>query len=289
MPSFEAYKDGYLANWKTMHVTKMREAEQQDAAILRAKDRLRVVERRTGVPWYVVGIISLRESGLVAGNLDFHACLHNGEHTVGTNRSTQLVPRGVHLGPKASWEDWAVDALVREGAHRLNWHGEDNIVELVAWLLEKFNGFGYRRYGIPSPYLFGGTSVQRAGKFVRDGVFSRTAMDPQIGGMALLWVLLNVDHVALTEDHPAESVAHDDPAHRPVVGGKAVEPGMEYHDKPEQPPMPPLAPLPPAEKPVEASQPVDAPKVAPVPESVPATVSVPPEGLWDRIKKAVFK
>jgi lysozyme family protein len=64
----------------------------------------------------------------------------------------------------------------------------------VAWLLEKFNGFGYREYHhIPSPYLWGGTVVQKPGKYVRDKHYDPTVMDEQIGGMALLAALMQLD------------------------------------------------------------------------------------------------
>lgn len=52
--------------------------------------------------------------------------------------------------------------------------------------MESFNGFGYRAKGIAAPYLWSGTSLYHGGKYVRDGVFSRTAMDQQLGCAAIL-------------------------------------------------------------------------------------------------------
>jgi lysozyme family protein len=54
--------------------------------------------------------------------------------------------------------------------------------------METFNGFGYRAptRNIPSPYLVGGTSVQKRGKFTADSHYDPSVIDPQIGGLAIL-------------------------------------------------------------------------------------------------------
>ena len=52
--------------------------------------------------------------------------------------------------------------------------------------MESFNGFGYRARGINAPYLWSGTSLYHGGKYIRDGVFSKTAMDAQLGCVAIL-------------------------------------------------------------------------------------------------------
>lgn len=263
MPSFNQYKDGYLALWKGMRVTKTTEARQQVAAILRGRDRLMAVQKITNVPWYVIGILMVREAGLVSGNLDWRAVLHNGERIVGTGRKTRLVPAG--RGPFKTWEEAAVDAIRVEGYGGLDWHDPSVLPAVVAWVLEKFNGFGYRNKGIPSPYLWGGTSVQKRGKYVRDGVFSYAVMDPQIGGMALLWILLNEGH-ATEADHPAETVQHA-PAHEPT-GGKAQEPQ-------EQPKL------------------AQVPQVSPAPKNAPVAVPESPRrgllaAIWSLVRR-VFK
>lgn len=76
----------------------------------------------------------------------------------------------------------------RKDLNRIDW--KNDLVPAVAYASEKFNGFGYRSRGMVSPYLWGGTSVQDRGKFVSDGVFDRSTMDPQIGTMALLRVIM---------------------------------------------------------------------------------------------------
>jgi lysozyme family protein len=271
MPNFDAYKDGYLALWKKMQVTKTTEARQQVAAIDRARDRLMTVQVSTGVPWYVIGIIQVREAGLVNGNLDFKGVLHNGERIVGTKLKTRLVPKG--LGPFATWEASALDCVRRQGWSHYDWHNADVLVERVAWTLEDMNGFGYRNHGIPSPYLWGGTSVQRRGKYIRDGVYSGAVMDPQIGGMALLRILMNEQ--VRSEDHPAETIkAH--PAHEPVEGGKSTEPSASAPVVTQEPPKVVPLPHPAPAKPGAPTSPVRAPRAGLL------------AALWSLVRK-VFK
>jgi lysozyme family protein len=151
-----------------------------------ARARFAAVERRTGVPWFVTGIVLTREAGSPP---NFHAWLHNGDpmfdHS-GAPRRTVNVPAHRPPDPAVSWEDGAVDAYELEGLVDAQWSPA-----LVAWLLEKFNGFGYRLYHhIRSPYLWGATTVQQRGKYAADRRWDPAIMDPQIGGMALLAALM---------------------------------------------------------------------------------------------------
>jgi lysozyme family protein len=185
--SFEAFKDGYRTLWERMGVTSANQATAQANQILRVKDHYLPIATKTHVPWFVIGIIHVREAG---NPPDFRAVLHNGERIIGTGRRTSLVPAG--RGPFNNFEDAAIDALTIEHYTDINWHDGWG-PEHVCWVLEKFNGFGYRRFGVPSPYLWGGTSVQQPGKYVSDGHYSPSVMDPQIGGMALLKSLMALD------------------------------------------------------------------------------------------------
>jgi lysozyme family protein len=162
----------------------LREAEAIMAPEARA--RFLTVEQRTGVPWFVTGIVLTREAGSPP---NFHAWLHNGDPMFdhrGVPRQTVGVPAHRPPDPAVSWEDGAVDAYEIEGLLDAEWSPA-----LVAFVLEKFNGFGYRLYHhIRSPYLWGATSVQQRGKYVADRRFDPAVMDPQIGGMAVLAALL---------------------------------------------------------------------------------------------------
>jgi lysozyme family protein len=212
--TFAALRPEYELLWDRIiapgGLTRAGEAKKQANAILQPECRFhyQLVEERTQVPWFVTGIIQIRESGLSDedddGDLDpnFHAWLHNGDPMFdhrGKPRRTTHVPAGRPLNPACSWEDGAVDAYEIEGLlHKKDWSPA-----FVAWLLERFNGFGYRLYHhIPSPYLWGGTVVQKRGKYDRDRHFDPTVMDTQIGGMAVLAALMQMDETARFETAP---------------------------------------------------------------------------------------
>ena len=58
---------------------------------------------------------------------------------------------------------------------------------------EKYNGFGYVKHKVNSPYVWAGTSLQQSGKYVADGVFNRSHWDKQLGCAAILKKLIELD------------------------------------------------------------------------------------------------
>jgi lysozyme family protein len=126
----------------------------------------------TSVPWWFVAVIHYRES-----NCDFKTYLGNGEPL---NRVTRLVPIG--HGPFASFRDGVLDALAYQGYIK----NADWSIEHCLYLLEKYNGLGYANKGLPSPYLWGGTSIQKPGKYVSDGKFDPSVTDTQLGVAPLI-------------------------------------------------------------------------------------------------------
>jgi lysozyme family protein len=195
----------------------MREAEAIVAPD--ARSRFAAVERRTGVPWFVTGIVLTREAGSPP---NFHAWLHNGDPMFdhrGGPRQTVNVPAHRPPNPAVSWEDGAVDAYEIEGLVDADWSPAR-----VAWLLEKFNGFGYRLFHhVRSPYVWGATTVQQRGKYTADRCWDRAVMDPQIGGMALLAALMTRDPQIRSQMGGGGSVAarrmppHGGPQHLRLV------------------------------------------------------------------------
>jgi len=187
MATFSASKKMYSTLWNQMKVTKIKEATAQAKRIIKYKDRYLKVQELTNVPWFVVGCLHMRES-----NGNFYTWLHNGDPMKKNGKpvKTTHVPVSRPPDPNVSWEEGAKDALVdvQHFDKITDWS-----VERVAYIMESFNGFGYRSKGIPSPYLWGGTSVQKAGKYVADGKYDPSVMDTQIGGMAVLKVLMGLD------------------------------------------------------------------------------------------------
>lgn len=156
-----------------------------------AMARYGAVSAALGLPAHLVGILHSLECGL-----DFRRHLHNGDPL--TARTVQ-VPAGRPAAgrPPFAWEESAIDALTLK---RLQ-HWTDWSVAGIAYVLERYNGFGYRNYHpeVPSPYLWSGTTAYTAGKYVADGHWSATAVSRQCGGMALLRAMAEAGRIEWEE------------------------------------------------------------------------------------------
>lgn len=134
------------------------------------------VARQTGVPWAFIGVIHGMECGF-----DFGAHLHNGDPL---SARTMQVPAGRPASgtPPFDWRVSAKDALTMKGFHQI----EDWSAPCMLYLLEKYNGFGYRMRRLPSPYLWSFSNLYDKGKFVKDGVFDANAISKQCGAGLVL-------------------------------------------------------------------------------------------------------
>ena len=63
----------------------------------------------------------------------------------------------------------------------------------VLYQLEKYNGFGYRPLGIPSPYLWSFSNHYTRGKFTSDNHFDPNAVSQQVGAAAILHRMMDLD------------------------------------------------------------------------------------------------
>lgn len=163
----------YLDLANSMIVTKESLVLATAQKLLKSVDRYLAIQKLTNVPAAFIMCVHERES---SGN--FSTYIGNGQLL---NRVTTIEPIG--HGPFASFEDGCVDAFQHEGLGKIPLSEWDEAG--LCWWMEKYNGFGYRNHGIRSPYLWGGTNHQQAGKYVRDGVLDPSVMDPQLGGMAV--------------------------------------------------------------------------------------------------------
>ncbi|MFM5907658.1 MAG: hypothetical protein ACKOPO_08745 [Novosphingobium sp.] len=179
---FDALADEYLALYKAAEL----KAEHQStfdwhlAMIRKSRERYDGVARSTGVPWYFTAIVHGMEA-----SFNFRAHLHNGDFPLSAR--TRQVPSGRPLRwlPPSDWESSAGDALRLMGfAGAQDWS-----LPRLLYRLEAFNGFGYRRMGRATPYLWSFTSNYDRGKFVADGKFNAKARSQQCGGAALLKLL----------------------------------------------------------------------------------------------------
>jgi lysozyme family protein len=144
--------------------------------MLQAQARYENVSASTNVPWHVIAIIHCME-----GSLSFNAHLHNGDPLAGR---TVQVPKGRPKtgAPPFTWEASAEDALSYDGLDKWT----DWSVPALLYRLEGFNGYGYHKLGINSPYLWSYSNHYTKGKYVKDGKFSPTTVSKQCGAAVLL-------------------------------------------------------------------------------------------------------
>jgi lysozyme family protein len=150
------------------------------AMIRKSKARYESVGEQTGVPWYFIAVTH----GLEA-SFNFRAHLHNGDFPLSSR--TRQVPAGrpTKWLPPSDWESSAKDAL-----RLLGFTGQkDWSLERTLYRLEAYNGFGYRGYGVPTPYLWSFSNHYDRGKYVADGKFSYTARSQQCGAAVMLKML----------------------------------------------------------------------------------------------------
>ncbi len=115
----------------------------------------------------------------------FKSYLHNGDPL---GKPTKNVPRGIYFG-SGQWVKAAIHALKWDGLNKVPY---DSIVQCLI-MAEKFNGPGYRRYGLYSPYVWAGTNhSNERGKFYADGKFSRNAREAQLGIAAIFKMLIEM-------------------------------------------------------------------------------------------------
>lgn len=149
-----------------------------------ARPRYDRVAAATGVPRFVVAILHMMEA---SGNFGTH--LHNGDPLTAR---TVHVPPGRPPQPPAngavySWEESAIDALLLKGLNR----NTDWSIPGLAFVFESYNGFGYRKTPVKSPYLWSFSTAYTAGKFTQDhGRFDPRAVSKQAGAMVLVRALV---------------------------------------------------------------------------------------------------
>ena len=148
--------------------------------LVAAKSRYQAVEAKTGVPWFVIAVIHMRES-----TQNWSRSLAQGDPW---NQVSTHIPKG--RGPFKSREEAAIDALVNCGPYlaRKDWRLGATLVAL-----EKYNGIGYAARNKPSPYLWAGTNQYSGGKFVADGVYDPNHVDQQPGCADLILAMLQID------------------------------------------------------------------------------------------------
>lgn len=151
--------------------------------LLEHKEHFLALQKETGVPALWTIPVWIREAP-AKHLLTFDCYFGNGDPL---DRPTTDVPH--NRGPFASWELGACDAL-----HL------DNIDAPAVWTWEyacyeweRYNGFGPRKHGRPTGYIYAGTSIYRGGKYESDGVWSPGTWDQQLGTLILAKSIAGLD------------------------------------------------------------------------------------------------
>ncbi len=171
-------RDEYRTLFSSIEVSKSKRGEINFilGRINRDRVRYKIVAESTNIPWYFIAIIHQLEA---SGKFTPH--LHNGDSL--KNRTVQ-VPRSRPVTgiPPFTWEESAADALeYKKYTDLRSWS-----VSAMLYRLEKYNGFGYRRRNIPTPYLWSYCQHYSKGKFVKDGIYDPGAVSKQCGAAVLL-------------------------------------------------------------------------------------------------------
>lgn len=217
---FDQNKDRYAESWDKAAVIRPAEATKAAARIVAAREQYEHVQKITAVPWFMVGVIHMRES--VQDDTFWKTYLGNGQPL---NQVTTLVPIG--RGPWATWFDGAIDAVTREGI--AGFIPENWTIERILYWLERYNGAGYYNMGKPSPYLWAGTNQYTSGKFLEDpgagkGVYHPEVVDKQLGCAAVLKTLEVQSIITLTRETAVAAPVQSVPVPQPKVSPMPTTP-----------------------------------------------------------------
>jgi len=120
-----------------------------------------------GIPWQYVGILHYLEAGC-----RFDRQILNGQPW---NQRTTIAPIG-----KGPWESWGGSTTAALKHRHIR-----GLADLEAW-----NGWGYARRNVNSPYLWSGSNHGiGTGKYVADGKYDPAAVSKQLGAAVLLHAL----------------------------------------------------------------------------------------------------
>lgn len=129
------------------------------------------------VPWYFLACVHYMEC-----SFSFKKHLHNGDPLTGYTVHVPAHRPKVGHPPPFNFEESAVDAIkLMKYDQVTNWS-----LPYILLKLEGYNGFGYNRKGIRSPYLWSFSNHYTKGKYVKDGVYDADAVSTQLGAAVIL-------------------------------------------------------------------------------------------------------
>lgn len=166
------------------------------AKMILNKTRYQSVGDPLNIPWYFIAIVHCME-----GNLRFDTHLHNGDPLSG--RTVQVPAGRPKTGnPPFTWEESAKDALLID---KLNLWTDWSIAGIL-YRLELFNGLGYYKQGINSPYLWSYSNHYTKGKYVQDGRYDPNAISKQCGAAVFLRRMSEQQLISLPNGHIIDQI-----------------------------------------------------------------------------------
>ena len=168
--------------------------EEIEAIILRMEANVlsyKSIASAVKAPWYFIAGLHNMESGM-----NFNTHMHNGDPL--TARTTH-VPKGRPATgePPFTFTASAIDAMKHK---HFDTH-ESWLLPEILFRTELYNGWGYRKHAIYSPYLWAGSNHYTKGKYVADGQFSSTAVSKQIGAAVILRRMAEKGLIRFEEDN----------------------------------------------------------------------------------------
>lgn len=172
----------YLSMFNCCSVTEeprfLREIDSVCHVMLVHQDIYLTVQRFVSIPWPLIGVIHFRES-----NQYFTRHLHNGDPL--TDRTVHVPEGRPQMGqPPYTWIESAADALSN------TWRPNAWDIPGCLEYLERYNGLGYQKRSVNSPYLWGYTDKYVSGLYTSDGVFDPHKVESRPGCVALIKTLI---------------------------------------------------------------------------------------------------
>jgi lysozyme family protein len=228
------WSENYRQLWNTLAFSSAdwrKQATAMAQKIVASKARYETAVAGLQVPWWFVAVVHCMECSM---RFDQH--LHNGDPLSG--RTVQVPPgRPTAGGPPFTWEVSAHDAIQFERLDRVTDWSLPNV--LFNW--HRYNGINneYKRRGIPTPYLWSGSTHYKKGKYVRDGVFDPEFVSGQLGAAVILKAL--VDAGAVTVEQQPAPAANAAAAPPPNPAPPAAPPAVPPAAAPAPAPVSPVA------------------------------------------------
>ncbi len=170
--------------YRTMKITALPRFQAAEAQAINGRNFYRNLgDELNGIPWWFIACAHMLEC-----DFNFERHLHNGD-PLARRTANEPAGRPVAGHPPFTFRASALDALTMPGKEYQ--FVRDWSIPHALWLLEGFNGRGYRLYhGINSPYLWAGTQHYSKGKYVSDGKYDPNAVSKQAGCAGLIKLLI---------------------------------------------------------------------------------------------------